>query len=400
MGFIRCFISATIAVNLSVLCRDFDGFAHAQTIPDKAMSTPLRIDAQGPLIEILVDGQPARLLYDSGAGALVLFEQSFPNLAQSVVERYEAPVFGGSQNAVFKRVRPVSLTWGDINIERPFVNMVDHSSFLSGKNDTPFFEGILGPITVKNEKHESVIIFDAPNKVVKHLTPGKKAKFKKSKSFKLKRDKSWHWRVEMPVILEGETQKRILNLVVDTGAAQGLILNQEKLGVIGNTSGFVTVSRGLGGQSEDVYGGRSRIFIGKESVLVDTDIAQTLPFAKDADGFLGWPFLRRFRIAYDFERGKMIIDRQDGDFEDDKIRPSTFKATGYPVSDWMGFKVTEVGTWKSAGLEKGDILRSVDDIRLSSTAMYSVLKSSAASPIICWQRENVRTETCGQVSIP
>ena len=204
----------------------------------------------------------------------------------------------------------------------------------------------------------------------------------------------------MPVILEGETQKRILNLVVDTGAAQGLILNQEKLGVIGNTSGFVTVSRGLGGQSEDVYGGRSRIFIGKESVLVDTDIAQTLPFAKDADGFLGWPFLRRFRIAYDFERGKMIIDRQDGDFEDDKIRPSTFKATGYPVSDWMGFKVTEVGTWKSAGLEKGDILRSVDDIRLSSTAMYSVLKSSAASPIICWQRENVRTETCGQVSIP
>jgi len=393
-------IFVTIAVNLLALCCNFDGFAHAQTIPDKAMSTPLRIDAQGPLIEILVDGRPARLLYDSGAGALVLFEQSFPDLAQTVVETYEAPVFGGSQNAVFKRVRPVTLTWGDINIDRPFVNMVDYSNFMSGKDDAPFFEGILGPITVKNDKHESVIIFDTPNKVVKHLTPGKRAKFEKPKSFKLKRDKSWHWRVEMPIMLERETKKRILNLVVDTGAAQGLILNQEKLRFKGNTSGYATVSSGLGGQLEDVYGGRSRVFIGKESVLVDTDITQTLPFAKDADGFIGWSFLRRFRIAYDFERGKMIIDRQDGDFKDDNIRASTHKASGSPVPDWTGLKVTDVGTWKSSGMKAGDILTIVDGIRLSSTEMYSVLKNSAVAPIICWQRENVQTEMCGQVNIP
>jgi len=387
----------TTLIKALLLWVSFAEVTSAQLIPDKAMSTPLRIDHNGPLIEVLINDRPARLLYDSGASRLTLFEQSFPDLAERISNEYEVPVFGGTQKVVVKKTEPVTLRWGDIDIERPFVDMVDYTNLIPDIKEAPFLEGILPPIVVRNDKYESIIIFDGPNKIVKHLTPGKKVKFTKPKKFKLKLGSQGTWRVKMPVILEGDTKKRTLDLVVDTGASSGLILNQEKLNLHENNSGFKTTSSGLGGLSEEAYGGRTRFFIGKDSVLVDTDIAETLPFEKDADGFVGWAFLKRFRTAYDFNRGYMLIDRQDGDFTDDKIRQDLFRFNGIPMPDWMGMKISEVGKWQSSGLKSGDVLTSVNNVRLSPTAMYSVLKNTGDTPVICWQRDGIQTETCGKV---
>jgi len=361
------------------------------------MSAPLRIDYNGPLIEVLINDRPARLLYDSGASRLTLFEQSFPDLVDRISDEYEAPAFGGTQKALIKETESVTLTWGDIDIERRFANMVDYTNMIPDIKEAPFFEGILPPIVVRNGKYESITIFDGPNRIVKHLTPGEKAKFNKPKKFKLTLGQGWQWRVKMPVMLEGETKKRMLDLVIDTGASAGLILNQEQIKLQENNTGYKTIMSGLGGLSEDTYGGRTRVFIGKTSVLVHTDITQSLPFAKDADGFVGWSFLKRFRTAYDFNRGYMLIDHQDGDFTDDKPRRAQFRFEGVPMSDWMGMKIAKVGHWRSSGLKSGDVLTSVDGVRLSSTAMYSVLKNSGETPVICWQREGLKTETCGQV---
>jgi len=375
----------------------FTAIASAQLIPDKPMSAPLRIDYNGPLIEVTVNDRPARLLYDSGASRLTLFEQSFPELSDRISGEHEAPVFGGTQKATIKETEPVTLKWEGINIERAFVDMVDYTNLIPDTNEAPFFEGILPPIIVRNDKYESIIVFDGPNKIVRHLTPGKKVKFTKPKKFKLRLGQQGTWRVKLPIMLEGDTKKRILDLVVDTGAASGLILNRQKLNLQKNNSGYKNVISGLGGTSEEAYGGRTRFFIGKDSVLVDTSIAETLPFEKDADGFIGWLFLKRFKIAYDFNKGHMLVDRQGGDFTDDKPRQDQFRFEGVPMPDWMGMKILGVGSWQSAGLKSGDILTSINNVRLSSTEMYSVLKNAGDTPKICWRREEVTIETCGRV---
>ena len=104
--------------------------AHAQFgpetvpfIPDKAISAPLRIDYQGPIIEVLINEKPASLLYDSGASRLSLFEQSFPELSSDDNPRYEAPVFGGDELSTFEEAEAVTLQWGDTEISVSYTHL-------------------------------------------------------------------------------------------------------------------------------------------------------------------------------------------------------------------------------------------------------------------------------------
>ena len=378
--------------------------AHAQFgpetvpfIPDKAISAPLRIDYQGPIIEVLINEKPARLLYDSGASRLSLFEQSFPELSSDDNPRYEAPVFGGDELSTFEEAEAVTLQWGDTEIYRPFVDIVNYEKLIPAGGDAPFFEGALPPLVVKNKKHESIVIFDAPNQQVKHLAPGEKIKFAKPIKFDFRLENGWEWRVKLPIKLEGETKPRWLDLIVDTGASSTLMLNRESLKLKDIKRGFETHARGLGGSSISTYGGRSELILKKKSVLIDTEIVDSLPIGKDADGLIGWLALKRFRTAFDFNKGRMTFDLEGGDFEDDKIRPPRINAAGFPMSDWRGMKIVEGGRWSSAGLKAGDILLSVDGIELSETAMYSVVKGARDHPYICWSRAGVTTKQCGQV---
>jgi len=347
-------------------CLFWTEIAHGQSsaetatlIPDKAISAPLRIDYQGPLIEVLINKKPARLLYDSGASGLTLFEQSFPELSSDDNSRYQAPVFGGDGLSTFEETAPVTLQWGETEIHRPYVTLVNYANLIPADGDIPFFEGILPPLVVKNKKHESIVIFDAPHQQVKHLEPGEKVKFAKPIKFDLRLENGWEWRVKLPIKLEGDTKPRWLDLIVDTGASSALMLNRESLNIKNNQKRSENYERGLGGDSIGSYGGRSELILKKESVLIDTEIVE---------------------------------------FEDDKIRPSRINAAGFPMSNWMGMKIVDGGRWGSAGLKAGDILLSVDGIELSETAMYSVVTGAQETPYICWSRAGVSSKQCGQVS--
>ena len=346
---------------------------------------------------MLVNQKPARLLYDSGASSLTLFEQSFPELSSEDNPLYQAPVFGGDQLSTFEEAAPVTLQWGETEIYRPYVTLVNYANLIPADGNAPFFEGILPPLVVKNKKHESIVIFDAPNQQVKHLEPGKKVKFAKPIKFDFRLENGWEWRVKLPIKLEGEPKPRWLDLIVDTGASSALMLNRESLDIKNNQKGFEIYVNGLGGGSVSSYGGRSELILKKKSVLIDTEIIESLPIGKDADGLIGWSVLKRFRTAFDFDKGRMIFDLEGGDFENDKIRPPRVNAAGFPMSDWRGMKIVEGGRWGSAGLKAGDILLSVDGVELSETAMYSVVKGAKAMPYICWSRVGVSPKQCGQV---
>lgn len=373
------------------LCLSLSSFGHAQ-IGSETITVPLNFDYDGPMIEVEVNGKTSRLLYDSGANAVGIFEQSAPELRSKILKNVEANVFGGDQTATVKRIEPVTLSWNGIEFDAEKVFLADYTALVPNVVDEPFFEGVIFPVKITDWGHESVTVFDVPNKNILHLALGQKANFETSKSFKLTRKNGWEWRVKMPVMLEGETKKRTLNLVVDTGTGENLILNRERLNIKTNTTGYDPISTGLGGVSNSAYGGRTTFFIGEETVLVQTSILDDAPYK--VDGYIGWGFLRRFRTAFDFKKKRMIIDLKDANFTDDKLRKSTFKAGGAPMPDWTGLRVTDVGLWASSGLQIGDVLTSVGGTQLSSNAMYSVLREAQDETKLCWRR-NEAAETCG-----
>lgn len=202
-----------------------NGFATAQELGTNTITVPLNFDYPGPIIETEINGKPARLMYDSGASHLIIFEQSFPELVPSTAEAETANVFGGNQTAAITPINPLTLNWNniDVNMERPF--LANYNVMISKTNHAPFFEGLMPKLKISNDKHESVTVFDAPNNKIIHMPIGKKPKFKKPKSFKLTRKDEWEWRVKMPVVLTGETKTRTLTLIVDTGLADSLILD-------------------------------------------------------------------------------------------------------------------------------------------------------------------------------
>ena len=366
---------------------------HAQ-IGTETITVPLTIDYNGPMIEVEVDGKPVRLLYDSGASHLALFEQSFPERLSEVSSLAEGNAFGGNQKATAKLIKPVKLSWNTIEFTTENPVLIDYTPLESGYNDAPFFEGIIFTAKISDNKRESVTVFDVPNKQILHLPIGEKVKFEDSKSYKLTRKNNWQWRVKIPVMFEGETKKRTLKLVVDTGLGSSLIINRKRVSIQDNTIGYEGTGVGLGGKIDGSYGGRTRIFMGEKSVLINTDIEEIL--SDDVDGYIGWGFLRRFRTAFDFNKKRMIIDFNDADLTDDEVRKTDFTASGVPMPDWMGMRIIDVKLWSSSGLQAGDILTSVDGTRLSSTAMYSVLRNASDSPTLCWKRES-SPETCSIV---
>jgi len=346
------------------------------------------------IIDVKVNGKPARLIYDTGASQLALFKQSFPDIEPSPEQTTNARVFGGGQVLGLEKTGPITLTWNGRKIDIPNALFADYNKITPDVNDTPFFEGIFPPLKIAGHKGESVTVFDVNNKNILHLPTGQKVKFKHSKSFKLTRKANGEWRVKMPVSLEGETKKRMLDLIVDTGAGPSLILNRKKFNSKNIVAGHKIKSGGLGGVFHTTYQGRTTFFIGKNKLLIDT-VNNKLPTDIEADGYLGWGFLRRFKTAFDFTAGKMIIDLSGADFTNDKIREDNFRIQGFPTSNWNGMHIIGVESWASSGLQSGDILTSIDGIKLTPTAMYSVRRHATATPHLCWRRGD--TESCGQV---
>ena len=60
-------------------------------------------------------------------------------------------------------------------------------------------------------------------------------------------------------------------------------------------------------------------------------------------------------------------------------------------------KITLVGSWGVTGLNVGDVLVSVDGVRLSSRTMYTKLRDKSDDPIICWYEADVNNEICAKV---
>ena len=305
----------------------FASAVHAKE--DPILVLPLPIDAQWPVVKVLVDGKAARLVYDSGmSGGVMLFEQSFPSLKQHGNNADHTNVFGGNLKAVLKKTKPVTLSYGSLSVKAEYVRLSDYSKTGFYAVSGPFFEGIQAPLVIKDDKGERVLIFDAPNRAIKYLDAYATPAFEHASKFPLKRMGS-DWHVKLPVRLEGEAEIRTLDFVVDTGAADGLIITKKVRARERSQAGYNGQRSGIGGTNDTAYAGRTQVSLGEKSVLIDTTMIETLPFENNPDGLIGWGFLRRFRSGFDFENGYMWIDHSDADFKDDKVRKSQFSMGGF-----------------------------------------------------------------------
>jgi len=386
--------SAIIKLAFIFLIFNFASAVSAKEEP--ILVLPMPIDAQWPAVKVLVNGKPARLVYDSGASKLVLFEQSFPSLKKQENGIERTNVFGGNQKADLQKTNSVTLSYVGLDVKAEYVSLSDYSKTGFSDSGAPFFEGVQPPLKISDDKGERVLIFDAPNRAIKYLDAYATPAFENASKFPLTR-KGPDWHVKLPVRLGKETEIRTLDFVVDTGAADGMIITQKVQARVSKQAGYSGQRTGIGGTSDTVYAGRTQVSLGEKSVLIDTTVIEALPFEGDTDGLIGWGFLRRFRSGFDFENGYMWLDHSDADFKDDKIRKPQYSMGGVPMPDWNGMKITLNGRWSAAGLKIGDVLVSVDGVRLSSRVMYSELRDSSDNPVICWYESDANNEICAKV---
>lgn len=386
--------SLLAVIVLSIL--GFNSNVWAQSPENILFEAPLRIDGQQPIIEALINNKPARLVYDSGASGMTLFAESFPDLFEDSEGAGITRAFGGDGTAETSHISQVTFKASDneLIIERP--KLVSFSGI--GGGEPPFIEGLVPPIQAVSKNGRGVLVIDPHKDKLTHYKPRVKLNFKRPIRLGLEEKFGWQWRVKLPVKFADKAEPVILNLVFDTGMGDSLLLNQSKLkDVQSDNTGYNTAARGLAGESEQAYAGRVQVPLGGDNIWINASLTEELPFANDADGFIGWKFLKRFKTALDMDEKQLIIELEGADMSDDSPRKAVFRAAGVPLPDWKGMKILRVGSWGTVGLREGDILTSVDGIRLSSTQMYSVLSEQTKDTNICWRPQGEAMERCAIV---
>lgn len=117
-------LGIAIALGLSL---SSNSTAYAQ-LGSETITVPLNFDFLTPMIEIEVDGKPARVVYDSGTTHTVLFEQSFPELVEKAKQDVDASAFGGDQTTIVTQLNSVNLSWHGIDLETEEIALADYKS--------------------------------------------------------------------------------------------------------------------------------------------------------------------------------------------------------------------------------------------------------------------------------
>ena len=185
-------------------------------------------------------------------------------------------------------------------------------------------------------------------------------------------------------LAEGEFQ-------LDTGSDSTVVLNTpfaKAHKFIGSTKTIEAGGRGAGGETHSLIGrvekiALGRFVMGKPLVRFSQDEKGELASA-DFSGLIGGELLRRFRVIFDYAKGRMILEPNAHLSE-----PDEFNMSGASfVFDAPNFKVLKVDKIREgspaaeAGLAVGDVVTAIDG--------QSVAKFNSAQLRQLW-RQNKRT---------
>ena len=342
-------------------------------------TVPFRIAENAIIVDAMINGKGAALMFDTGFGAAVVLndairigKQTGSITLQDFVGTFQAPT-----------VKITSLKLGDMKIDTK-----DLSEAVLGREDYSFSygmhcDGIMGFEVIKNNitgisYQKSRFEFYPKTVDISKWVPDNK------RTFLAKLLPTGHSSMEMSV--ETPAGKRLV-LALDTGNAFYATTHKDVLERVGLWSAsaepkFIKQSFVASGavDSWSLKLKDMKIFGVPVSAGV-WDIIDLPSSSAEGDGTVGFGFLHNFNIIIDYDRRRVWLENYTGKTADDEVGDPGIAAMGDKRDDVRILRVAPGSPAEKAGLKRGDKILSVDGVDLDGHIGYRKMRRMLEGPV-------------------
>lgn len=322
---------------------------------------PFELHRNKIVIPVTLNGAgPFDFILDTGAPVTILGATSLAQRLGVTLERSASIGGAGDGDAPAAAVsEPVTIAVGDVVVDRARVVVFDLTDPLAQASGRQY-HGVIGKLLFDR----FVVCIDFDGGVIELFDPATYVPPTTADVVPL-RFELGHPHLDARVRLESGLELA-RDLVIDTGARPALMLDIDPADGVVASSGSVpmVVGRGARGPVRGIVGRVAQLAFGRSALndVVTVFADDAVGATPSADGNLGVEALRRFRVTFDYQRRRMLLERGES------------ASTSYPVelsgitlgaegAGWNELVVTEVRpaspAWV-AGIRAGDTIDAVD----------------------------------------
>jgi predicted aspartyl protease len=318
---------------------------------------PFKVTEDAIIVDAVVNGKTISCMFDTGYGGHFVINDAINIGKPSGVAGLRD--FVGTFEA--KTVKIDSIRLGDLVINDPHADAVQlpmaHMSVSYGTHT----DAIMGLSVVKdyvteiNIEKQKFIFHPRSVDITKRVPDNERTFLVKMKPY-------GYNSIELPVTVNGHP----LHLALDTGNSFYTTTHKESLIRIGlwdkdRKPNFMTQAMVASGPVDSfmVRMPEAQIFgvTVKESIWDVIDLPSS---GADADGTVGFGFLKHFNIIIDYERRYVWLENWTGRFTDRPKAHVGFRVYQAENGDYIVYGVFKGGPAEAAGIQRGDRLRVID----------------------------------------
>jgi hypothetical protein len=336
----------------------------------KRVEIPIEIHNNLVVVPVLLNGKlPMKFIVDTGVRTAILTEKSFSDILNlTYTRRYSISGAGATQTIEAYVTTGVDLILPGV-VGHGHSMLVLERDYLELRNFMGAdIHGILGYELFSR----FIVQFDYVNKRMVLMAPEKFTPGRRFEEIPIKIEDTKPYLLAS-VELQNGTQITA-KLLMDSGASHGLLLEptSDKKITVPEISLATIVGRGLGGDITGRVGRIKSLQLGRftfHDVIANfpdaNSYADTLKLGKVfRNGTIGGEILSRFTVIFDFPREKVYL-RKNGSFGKNffyNMSGTTLRAMGSRLNSFEIADVRQGSAGDDAGLQKGDILLSVNGI--------------------------------------
>jgi len=345
-----------------------------------SVEVPFRVGEDALILDAVVNGRKVSVMFDTGFGGAIdlsntinVGEPTGSMTLRDFVGEVEAPT-----------VKITSLKLGDKTIDplgmQAVMSPPEDYSFLYGMH----CDGLMGFEVIKNnitqfnfEKHK--LIFYPSTYDITKQTPDNK------KTFLVAMLPLGINSIELPVVT---AEGKKLTMALDTGNSFYATTHKDSLERVGlwesgKEPKFTTLAGVASGNVVSWDKKMSNMTIFGVSVPSSTwDVIDLPSSSAEADGTVGFQFLKNFNITIDYGRRRIWLENWTSKVDNDPPGELGISAGYYPeVKKVLVFAVAPDSPAAVAGIKKGDQLLSVDTTDLEGSVSYKKLRKMLSGAV-------------------